>query len=1081
MHLPVAPSTTRTGRALEKLAEVVELRPEQAPALAFAAAFQFAFIAGVAVLKASSNALLANTSTLPWLYLAGAVTTGAVAALIVIRRVRRRWPPTLTFLAWVGVILALATGAWLRVPFAVEGLYLAVEIYATTLSVRFWTTMGELFDVRASRRVLGVVGGVGMAGSIAGGLLTRALGTTLGALNLVPIACLSLVACLALAPKLKPAPVTATIAPPVRRTERPSLVRDGLIRTMALLASLAAVTTVFGDFLFRTRAKQLLDVDAQVALYGEVSAAVGLVAMVVQLALTGPLLRRIGLFGFLALTPVGVLLFGAIAAFVPAMWPVYALRTVEQVGALSLTQTGMQLLYGPLPEKLREMARNIVGGIAKRGGTALGGGVLIVGAASLAPRTLPFVLIAAALASLVVTLRVRAHYIDTIGHRLRSPNEPESPEVNLRHGTARKLLEAALDSDDDGRVLVSLELLARDPSAKLEPRLASLLEHRSADVRALAAQLAGEKEAQSCAVRLAELANTDTGAVREAAIGAVAKLRPFTAARLLAPLLAHDDLQVRAAVICALVPLDPNGPAGDALHALLDKGPDASPDERAQVAKLLGSLGGAYARRLRPYLHDPSAQVRIAACRAAGEATSTELTSDLLELLVSRETRAEARSALAKYGDSILSTIERLLNERQGSADMRYRLPRLLREVATPRALEIILFSNVKDDPFLQFRLATAAGHIKERQPDIAFDRKRAIKATGRRIDAYMALLPMARDLAAALGPKNPLVRVVNDRLDQCLESAVRLAGLLYPQRALQNAYNRFVHGDAKTRPYAIELLEHVIEDRELSRRLVGCLERWHRRPDWRDEGRIDRAPARLIELVGSADPLLRAFAITTVRSLQRARAEARPPSTSEGSGIHLLASLASGPAWDLLLSAPPAIPEEGSMSENVVERVLFLEGVDIFAESDVDDLAALARCVQERTYEKGEVIYFENDPGDALFVIIEGTVRVDHEGRHIVDLGPRDSFGETSLLDHKPRPATTTALTPVRVLVLERADFMDLIADRVELLRGIFRALTKHLRSVLDAAAAGRITSPGLTPVSVPRAHRSLPGEKAG
>lgn len=169
-------------------------------------------------------------------------------------------------------------------------------------------------------------------------------------------------------------------------------------------------------------------------------------------------------------------------------------------------------------------------------------------------------------------------------------------------------------------------------------------------------------------------------------------------------------------------------------------------------------------------------------------------------------------------------------------------------------------------------------------------------------------------------------------------------------------------------------------------------------------------------------------------------------------------------------------------MSENVVERVLFLEGVDIFAESDVDDLAALARCVQERSYEKGDVIYFENDPGDALFVIIEGTVRVDHEGRHIVDLGPRDSFGETSLLDHKPRPATTTALTPVRVLVLERADFMDLIADRVELLRGIFRALTKHLRSVLDAAAAaGRITSPGLTPVSVPRAHRSLPGEKAG
>ena len=60
-----------------------------------------------------------------------------------------------------------------------------------------------------------------------------------------------------------------------------------------------------------------------------------------------------------------------------------------------------------------------------------------------------------------------------------------------------------------------------------------------------------------------------------------------------------------------------------------------------------------------------------------------------------------------------------------------------------------------------------------------------------------------------------------------------------------------------------------------------------------------------------------------------------------------------------------------------------------------------------------------------------------------------------------------------LRNFFLERADFLDLVSDRVELLRGIFGVVTRDLRTVLDAAAAGRITTPGLTPVSVAKVIR--------
>lgn len=1076
--------------------EALKLRPEEVPPLVAACLFQFAFVAGVAVLKAASNALLVGTKTLPLLYVGSSVATGAIAAVVAVSRPQRRWPPTMTFAGWVVAFLGLATLQRYDVPYAVEALYLAAEVYATTLSVRFWARIGELFDLRQSRRVLGLIGGIGMAGSVFGGFLTHALGERMGALRLVPTACLSLVFCLLAAPRLRSV-VARTSAPGVTRTMRiPEgqsvrgyLLRDGFPRNMAIAAALFAALTAIADLAFRVRVKELLldRPDAQTALFGGLSAVVGGVAMTTQLALTAPLLRRVGLFGYLSLMPLACALFAACAMAWPGLWPVYALKVVEQVGALSLTQTGMQLMYGPMPEWARAQARSAVDGFAKKAGYALAGLSLFAFTTrhvTPAQGGVPWLLlatVATALITLVVIYRLRAHYIRSVGHHLQTPAGADH-DLSLNDGTARRVLEAALGDPDDGKVLMALELLSRDAAAPLDGHLVKLIEHRSAKVRAEAARLAGERGVQACSVRLNELAHGDEPLVREAAITSVAQLRPFTAAKLLGDLLGHPDLGTRSAAIAALVPLDPTGPAGAAVDELVEIGARAMPGQRAQVVRLLGRLGGGHGRRVLTYLRDPAAIVRKAACEAAGACQNEELIEDLLLLLVARDTRPDARVALSKFGDRVLGRVEALLNDRHANPDLRYRLPRLLREIGTPRALEIILFSNPTDDPFLQYRLSAAAARIREAHPDIAFDNRRALEAALRRLDSYDKLVGSSRDLTAALGPYNLLVRAVNDRLDQHLESAIRLSCLVAPQRAVQNAWNRFLHGDEKTRPYAVEMLEHLVEDRSLARRLTGALERWHRRPDWKEEGRIEGAPGRLLEFLGSRDVVLRAIAIATVHRLAELRARGvelpgEAASQGEGSGLHQLARLAKGPSWDVLLNTPPVIPEEGPVSEKIVEKVLFLEGCDIFGESDVDDLTAVAQRLRERTFPQGAVIFQENDPGDALFVLVEGRVKVEKGQKHLFELGPRDSFGETSLLDNKPRPASAKALSDVKVLVLERADFLDLVSDRVELLRGIFGVITRDLRTVLDAAAAGRITTPGLTPVSTARVIRHKTG----
>jgi CRP-like cAMP-binding protein len=145
----------------------------------------------------------------------------------------------------------------------------------------------------------------------------------------------------------------------------------------------------------------------------------------------------------------------------------------------------------------------------------------------------------------------------------------------------------------------------------------------------------------------------------------------------------------------------------------------------------------------------------------------------------------------------------------------------------------------------------------------------------------------------------------------------------------------------------------------------------------------------------------------------------------------------------------------EDDMSDGTVKRMLALEGVEIFAQSDVDDVAAVAQMAREHHFKAGETIYEEGDPGDALYVIVSGKVDAYRHGEKVVTVEAKQAFGDTSLLDGSPRPTQMIAVEETTVLVIDRREFMDLVSDRPEILQGIFRVLSKQLRQFVDLAAS--------------------------
>jgi len=129
-------------------------------------------------------------------------------------------------------------------------------------------------------------------------------------------------------------------------------------------------------------------------------------------------------------------------------------------------------------------------------------------------------------------------------------------------------------------------------------------------------------------------------------------------------------------------------------------------------------------------------------------------------------------------------------------------------------------------------------------------------------------------------------------------------------------------------------------------------------------------------------------------------------------------------------------------------ERVDFLRNPLLFPETSLETLLEIATKLEDVEFQADETIFQSGDAGDFIYFIKKGQVRVHNNNREIERLGVYDIFGEMALLDSQPRMAAATPVEKTDVLRLDKASFDKLIRERIEIVQGITRILTKRLRS---------------------------------
>ena len=134
------------------------------------------------------------------------------------------------------------------------------------------------------------------------------------------------------------------------------------------------------------------------------------------------------------------------------------------------------------------------------------------------------------------------------------------------------------------------------------------------------------------------------------------------------------------------------------------------------------------------------------------------------------------------------------------------------------------------------------------------------------------------------------------------------------------------------------------------------------------------------------------------------------------------------------------------------MNSVDFLATVPLFSGIDPTELSQLTEVTREKQYPKGSIIVFADDPGDSLFVVREGRVKVvlvAEDGREVIlgVLGVGDHFGELSLIDEQPRSAHVIAMEDSTLLVLRREDFRRRVEATPQLAWALLVELSRRLR----------------------------------
>lgn len=946
---------------------------------------------------------LTGTTWLAHLLAAQAVLMIALSSLYA-RLVHRLQPLRLDLLSLLGTLLSGLLAPLLMQQggagaFAATLLMLSFPAIA---NLALWNSAQGVVSGRGIRNFLPKLGAVATGGAVLGSLAASQLSLSYGVAVLAPVASaltVLLIAVRLLLERYYPhgnhrIPTQQQTA---RITSKPLAADSRALITVLIIATLFE-TLIAGlvDFSFK-RELTLRVADQQLAVFLALfHAATNGSMLLLQWFGAARLFSLYPLSRNILITPLAMIAMGLAWMLFPGLWVLVATRFTDGVLRFSIARPCLEISLTPLDRLTRRRWKVLLRGGYAQGGTVIAGLLLIAITPLLTPMPwlLPMLLLLAALGWLLAQHRVAQRYIQllahTIGRRQLSTFQDHSSHRPDRSAIAQAL--KLLQHHDPAvrrfteRFLKGLELTPGE-------LLPHLREHAGEDdIRQVIYQLIAAKPSARWGAPLSSLVAdeaAEASPVYLAALNALAACKHRGESHRARQLLHHD------------LPTDA-GPWSDSqltAAAYLARVSALRPgeiDPSALVNQLLerdGRSAGLTIQSLlqAQLLQQSQANALLATahpqrCRGAMQAHALLATPPSLQALTEAliAGRSEADSAIPLLsGKALWRLMHRILAHRP-SADVRRRLAWSLRSNRSQQSVREA--SRFIDDDCRATRRTAVRTLLHKRQEQMGDPpRDRYDRALDRQLQAFERLV-RARAPESERRDTDLLDRELEQRCSDALDELAGLLALSGDPASIFSAQRSLRSPDATLRGQSLDALQEVMR------------------------GRRQRELIKLLELY--LNPI-------TPSPENRQRAATDP--------------------W-------LARCQDGSL-EPISEQLLALRDTTLFRQLEGEQLEQLVRGVRCNTVDAGQTIIRLGEPGEDLFILLDGEVEVRTSEGHRRRLGYPAVFGEMSIADGSPRSATVTSCTPTRLLCIDRHTFLGLIDSHPEVGIGLLGVLAGWLR----------------------------------
>ena len=727
------------------------------------------------------------------------------------------------------------------------------------------------------------------------------------------------------------------------------------------------------------------------------------------------------------------------------------------------------ILIGLFPASYRNMVRPFIRGTVVRAGLLLGSGIILVFVNYFHPRylslaALPFVLAWAA-APVILKARYPAILKNLISSNMLDIRslEAENPGAIFRKDDAgRELVGAFLSARGDDAIWYA-RLLRTLGVENLDALILDVLEHQDEKTRVrLIGMLSGRSDTNTTE-RLEGFLDPDRPGMNVAVLRALGRARGGVPdPGKIRPFLADPDPEVRGYAAACLYTVDP-GSVGRKISAWL-----ASVDLKERKSGVIAAGGTRdserYAVHLENMLRRPENEPIFDGILHALSMLESPGLDELAAPFLNHPAAAVRHAALMEF------TVA-------GEESLRKVIPRL----GDPdEAVREMAKEKIRDAPYTSGHvLIEALGRPGRHLRENVFELLQVLDIKG--VDLYRftddslraCYECMARAAALEGLPDSRIRGLLYDHLlekkDRILEDVIRVMAIHSDDSRVHTARRGLFSKNSRVRGNSIELLGDIL-DRSLFLRMQPLLEGfslYRRVQAGRKFYRLPRYNPADVQLLPafleSPDWIEAVLGISILRAMaDDGRQEVL---FLHANIIEKLCSSAQKhirePAQALRARIDEVDARNQSMNNElpVSDKILLLRNIGIFSALAVAELGAIAAVTEERVFEAEETVIREGDPGDKVFLIVDGEVAVykkgDGESEIRLDtMGRGDYFGEIALFEEAARSATIRTTRRSRFLVLHKQEFNELVREYPGIALQICTALSHRLRHLQDHVA---------------------------